>query len=434
GVVFLYIGIIRFFDRKVDYWFIFSIYAAFLSIFLYFLLIDDNIWIRGPIISATLAVISFLTAHALFFWRPHSVIASANFSGIFFLLHGSFFVLRTILQLKNPANVYPYELTLLNVVTYIDALVCSILWTYVLIMMINQRLNADMRVAKEQMETIFNTSPDAAMISRISDGMIVYVNDGFIKASGFTREEVVGKTSLELKIWRTPHDREAFVTELKQKGYINNFEAILQRKDGRSFPGMVSASILNINNIPHMISVTRDITERKMMEEQLRSMSLTDELTGLYNRRGFFTLAEQQLKVVERKKKAMMLFYIDLNKMKEINDTLGHQEGDRALKDISKILQEVFRESDIIARIGGDEFAVLALETTEESEVILTKRLHNTLDVHNNSKGRKYRLSLSIGVAQYKPEVHVTLDQLMAHADKCMYEQKREENKRDLSG
>jgi diguanylate cyclase (GGDEF)-like protein len=110
--------------------------------------------------------------------------------------------------------------------------------------------------------------------------------------------------------------------------------------------------------------------------------------------------------------------------MKQVNDTLGHQEGDKALIEIATILKEVFRESDIIGRIGGDEFAVLAIDTTDETREVLIMRLHNTLDDYNRPEGRNYQLSLSTGIAHYDPEKPSTLDELMAQADELMYEEK----------
>ena len=121
----------------------------------------------------------------------------------------------------------------------------------------------------------------------------------------------------------------------------------------------------------------------------------------------------------------MLLFFADLDKMKQINDTLGHQEGDKALTEIATILKEVFRESDIIGRMGGDEFAILAIDTTDETREVLINRLHNILDNYNRPEGRNYQLSLSIGIAHYDPEKPSSLDELMAQADELMYEEKR---------
>jgi len=145
----------------------------------------------------------------------------------------------------------------------------------------------------------------------------------------------------------------------------------------------------------------------------------------LYNRRGFITLAEQQLKIAERAKKDMLLYFIDLDKMKQINDVFGHQEGDKALVEVAKILKEVFRESDIIGRMGGDEFAVLVIDAPDEARNILTNRFHNILERYNSLETRNYKLLLSIGVARYNHEAHCSLDELIKEADTHMYEEKR---------
>ncbi len=163
----------------------------------------------------------------------------------------------------------------------------------------------------------------------------------------------------------------------------------------------------------------------KEAEVHMRAMSLRDDLTGLYNRRGFFSLAEQQTRLSQRSGRNMLLFYCDLNAMKSINDTLGHQAGDRALTDVAAILSETFRESDIVARIGGDEFAVLAIESDDTSVGMLRMRLERNLIAFADSAGRPYDISLSIGVATYDPLLSESLDQVLSRADDLMYRQKQ---------
>ncbi|HKL48133.1 MAG TPA: PAS domain S-box protein [Desulfuromonadales bacterium] len=170
--------------------------------------------------------------------------------------------------------------------------------------------------------------------------------------------------------------------------------------------------------------IARDITERKKLEHQLREASLRDELTGLYNRRGFLTLAEQQLKVSNRKGRATTLSFVDLDGMKSINDYFGHQAGDQALLDTANILNKTFRESDIIARIGGDEFAVMSGEAGAEDSVALQERLQRNLEEYRQESEAKYRLELSMGTVDYEPGSHLSLEQLLNKADERMYEQK----------
>jgi two-component system cell cycle response regulator len=159
-------------------------------------------------------------------------------------------------------------------------------------------------------------------------------------------------------------------------------------------------------------------------EEALLVLSLTDDLTGLYNRRRFFVLTEQYLKVALRTKKRLLLLFIDMDDLKWINDNYGHNEGDQALIDFAKILQQSFRESDIIARIGGDEFVVL-LESADEDEEILISRLHENIRDYNVMESHRYGLSISLGTAQFDPKRPISINELLSEADASMYAQKR---------
>jgi diguanylate cyclase (GGDEF)-like protein len=174
------------------------------------------------------------------------------------------------------------------------------------------------------------------------------------------------------------------------------------------------------------ISSCYDVQDRKAFEERLQVMSTTDELTGLLNRRGFFTLAQQQMKLADRNNNKLLLFYMDLDELKKINDALGHPEGDLALVEAATIFKEIFRKSDIIGRLGGDEFAVLMFEhTTPSDEHAIIVRLRETLKERNNRPGRRYTLSLSTGINIYDPAKSCSLDEFISRADTLMYEEKR---------
>jgi len=165
--------------------------------------------------------------------------------------------------------------------------------------------------------------------------------------------------------------------------------------------------------------------KRKRLEEEIRSLSLTDELTGLYNRRGFTLLAEQEVKQARREKRTMLLFFGDIDNLKAINDALGHAQGDLALKEISTILKETFRESDLLARIGGDEFVVLAVDASKESGEIMANRVSSALDAHNQQGEPTYHLALSLGIARFDPENPCTVSELISWADGLMYREKQ---------
>jgi diguanylate cyclase (GGDEF)-like protein len=171
----------------------------------------------------------------------------------------------------------------------------------------------------------------------------------------------------------------------------------------------------------------RSMKERVRAEERLRQLSLTDDLTGLYNRRGFLALAEQQTRVARREKKSILVISADLDGLKAINDSFGHKEGDAAIAETARILRESFRNADLVARVGGDEFAILL--TGGEAEFDKEKlgaRLQATVEKHNVDTDRPYKLSVSAGYAYLESSGTDALEEWLHRADTMMYEQKRE--------
>ncbi len=169
----------------------------------------------------------------------------------------------------------------------------------------------------------------------------------------------------------------------------------------------------------------RHAIERHRLLSALRSLSLIDDLTGLYNRRGFADLGEQYLKLARRTARGVTMVFLDLDRFKTINDSLGHHVGDRALMKVADILRATFRRSDIVARLGGDEFAVLALEASGESAELLLDRLRERFQDFNRTSHEPYQLVVSIGMARHDGDARIRLEDLLAEADNAMYEDKR---------
>jgi diguanylate cyclase (GGDEF)-like protein len=172
--------------------------------------------------------------------------------------------------------------------------------------------------------------------------------------------------------------------------------------------------------------------KRSLLERELRSLALTDDLTCLYNRRAFLALAGQQLKVARRTTQGLLFFFADVDNLKEINDTYGHQEGDRAIVRTADALEQTFRNSDVIARLGGDEFAVLALEASCEDREVILGRLQKNIKGSNGDESR-YELSLSVGMSRFDPKNPVSLGKLIAIADEAMYEEKKKRPRMGVS-
>lgn len=220
-------------------------------------------------------------------------------------------------------------------------------------------------------------------------------------------------------------DKATSDTPLDASLLVDNQEIARLLQEVSSIPGAA------LGNPPHaqpltdlLMRAVRCAIKQYMLQAELRNLALTDELTGLHNRRGFLALGEQQLKLARRSGRGVFLFFADLDELKQMNDSFGHLEGDLALVRTAEILRETFRESDVIARVGGDEFAILAIEASDRSEAAIRNRLQKNLK-RCNAQGSRSILSLSLGVVRFDPRRPTSIRQLMAEADHAMYEQKR---------
>ena len=267
---------------------------------------------------------------------------------------------------------------------------------------------------------------------------IVYTCDleGRITSLNRAGQRLLGYSAAEATTMRiadiAPAAQRALVDDLIQqqvrerRDITAEFEVLTRQGDRRLLE--VSTHLIEREGAPVEIQgMARDVTDRREQERALRSLTIIDDLTKLYNRRGFLTLAERHLKLAVRRKTGVFLLFADLDGLKIINDTYGHLEGDRALIDSADILRNSFRSADIIARLGGDEFTVFPIEAAAECAQILIARLDEQLQRHNYAnQARGYRLALSVGIARFEPDSSWSIDQLLEHADKALYQQKRQ--------
>jgi two-component system, cell cycle response regulator len=165
--------------------------------------------------------------------------------------------------------------------------------------------------------------------------------------------------------------------------------------------------------------------ERQRVQVELFNLSFSDDLTGLYNRRGFLTLTHHQIKLSYRTGKSFLVAFIDLDGMKQINDTFGHQEGNHALVETANILRDSFRQCDILARIGGDEFAVFVADATQDNIDTVRQRVWQKLELCNADPSRRYNLSFSVGIVPANGSEGCDLEEILMRADAAMYEQKQ---------
>ncbi|MGZ3444882.1 MAG: diguanylate cyclase [Myxococcaceae bacterium] len=219
--------------------------------------------------------------------------------------------------------------------------------------------------------------------------------------------------------------------------------AELHRQDGPVMGecwAMSDGRVLECDVVPVVVDqrrdqqlwVWRDVTDRARLRAaeghghpHEANLTYLDELTGLYNRRGFLRHARAQLDAAALAHRPMLLIFVDLDELKDINDRLGHAAGDRALVDTAKVLKSTFRERDVVARLGGDEFVVLVTDSSVVREKDLLSRLSSRLDALNTHAGQDYRLGFSTGVATFDPAAPEPLEDLLSEADSRMYLDKR---------
>jgi diguanylate cyclase (GGDEF)-like protein/PAS domain S-box-containing protein len=261
---------------------------------------------------------------------------------------------------------------------------------------------------------------------------LVYVNPRLAQIFGYTREEMLALPSA-LDVIAESH-RELVREKLRQRisGELAAIEYTVSgvRKDGRVVDLDVRSARTTHGGAPAIIGSMLDISERTRLERALRDLSLTDDLTGLYNRRGFSTLAERQLALALRGHQPLLLIFADVDGLKTINDTYGHAAGDQALRDTAAILRATYRSADIIARLGGDEFTVFPVNAIESSGGILTDRLDEAVARHAKQSDRPFTLSLTAGLARVDPAECPTIEGLLAQADRALYERRAKRSTR----
>jgi diguanylate cyclase (GGDEF)-like protein len=170
--------------------------------------------------------------------------------------------------------------------------------------------------------------------------------------------------------------------------------------------------------------------ERQGIQAELRGLSMKDDLTGLLNRRGFLLLAQQQLKSARRHGSSFLLGFVDVNGLKQINDTLGHAAGDQAIVEMAGVLRACFRRRDLLGRLGGDEFALLATDAAQQDEGVVRARVAAALAAANARPNRSYEIGCSIGLATCQAAQTASIEELLQKADALMYEEKRKTDPR----
>lgn len=556
GSLAIYQGSVRFFSLRVRA-------RNFIFFITSYLLVTSFFYIIGvPRISNALsflsvAVLSGLNARIANNQQSIGLERMSFFLPVTFIILAFIFFLQGVFLFLSP-GLLPAQTPIV-----IDQIICfvvfihSTLWTFGFVALLNQRLQKNSGEARDIYNLTINTIPDAVLITRLQDGKLLKINQGFTKLSGYTPEDIVGKSTLDIDIWADPSEQQKFVIMLTQTGSVENMEFEFQRKNGRPLMGLVSARTIELDGESCVISIARDITSRKKMEEKLReneekyrfltensgeviwhinlsfhvdyistadetirgfkrkevlgqpiwkilkpegiqlvrqkvehhqqaeqvgnNMNVTrfeieqrckdgswiwteitaaphynkhgnligyhgisrdisekkrlleklhqqatmDYLCQIPNRRHFMNLAEKELQRAKRYHHPLSIVAIDLDNLKNINDTYGHLAGDRALSVFAKIVRTLIRDVDFVGRVGGDEFLILLPETEGPHAYHVVERIYQVLDASPIFfKGEHFKIAISSGIASLDNWTDA-LENLLSRADAALYKAKQ---------
>ena len=270
------------------------------------------------------------------------------------------------------------------------------------------------------------------------DGVLFTVPDGRVLAANPAACEILRRTEAKICTLgrhgladQTDERWGLLLAERERTGRVHGVARMI-RGDGQIIEVEISSQVFtSANGEKRACTIFRDDTGRVMMERelvemsaQLRELTLTDELTGLRNRRGFVEVGSQMLELADRQQSTAFLLFLDIDNMKELNDCRGHSVGDAALRAVAEALRRVLRRADAVSRIGGDEFVALALGLDESARAVIQRRIQDYLRSAPTVAAVGQRVEVSVGWATRTPSASKTAEDLLAEADRCMYDAK----------
>jgi diguanylate cyclase (GGDEF)-like protein/PAS domain S-box-containing protein len=313
----------------------------------------------------------------------------------------------------------------MNSIVLTTYLALSVLLAISLIILVTRRLFEEVRIEKDKYNIAFNTSPDAILLTRLNDGKIFEVNEGFAKIFGYISSEVIGRTTLEIKLWDKEQERSILIEDLRNGKTVSGHELIFRDKNGKIVIGALSSTLIDVNNEKCILTSISDITEMVIMRQELEELATHDFLTGLPNRKLFYDRFEIAKANARRENVELAIISIDVDLLKSVNDNLGHDAGDQVLVTIGNRLKELLRKVDTVSRFGGDEFVLLIWGVSKHEDIeIVVSGIQTSLSKPISIGENLVDITASIGIAFY-PANGKDIRDVLIKSDSAMYQAKK---------
>lgn len=428
AIMVLYAGVIRFAGGRVRAGLVAATGTLFVLCMSYFTFVLDHMNIRVALYSAAFCVLTGSAGRELLLTKRTATSRSMKAIGAFSLLCFVISAFRGAAALAGPRIQSLTEPTALQVFAFLAAIAGCVIWTFLIAMTFHEQAGAEKREAQERLKTIYEAIPEMVILTEFDTGVVVEANERYFRKLGLPEEEVVGRKTTEVGFWKGEEERLRFLGILRSQGKVDNYEILFRKIDGSTFTGLLSSRPLELGGVRHVVSVLRDIDERKQMENELEKQARTDALTGISNRRYFLRSVRREILHSKETGGRLVFMMLDVDYFKRINDYYGHQLGDTVLRRVSKAIRSALRGSDLLGRIGGEEFAILLVNTDPAAGERIAENIRRkveSLEVYADTSTPVY-ITVSIGLTEYSSRKDDTVEALIARADEALYKAKAE--------
>jgi diguanylate cyclase (GGDEF)-like protein/PAS domain S-box-containing protein len=415
------IGLERFFNQVRPRIYNYFVFAIYMFLIVHYTTAQESLLARNVFLSSMIIYFNGQSSFFLLRELPKESRRLARFTASILLAYCLFSLARIVAMvlLPEPSNDF-FKSGIVNSVAMIVYSMLNILITAGLIMMVSQRVLNEVKTEKDKYNKAFNSSPYAILLTKVQDGKIFEVNEGFVRMTGYQPEEVVGKTTLEMGLWIDPEERAEFVRDL-MNGDVHERETRFRVKNDNFITCLISATIISVLGEDCILTSVNDISEMNRIRKKLEVMALHDTLTGLPNRQLFFDRAEVAFANAKREQLGVAVVSLDVDRLKQINDQWGHAAGDSALISVGARLVQLLRKGDTVSRFGGDEFLILlgGITRPEDATNVVQKMIDSVAEPIL-FEGNQIVISASVGIAVY-PKDGSEVEALIRKSDEAMY-------------